>query len=283
MLDGMQRMYEDGEDVIYYITIDNENYAMPAMPAGRRRRHPQRHVQAVDQRRRRQGKPQGATVRQRRDSARSAAGQEMLAEKYGVSSNVWSVTSYNELRRDAQACRALEHAAPDREAAPQLRRKRARRRRRGRSSRRQRLRAGRARADRPVGARRPVRAGHRRLRPQRNSRRLCGGTSRSTPSASPSRRCISWPSKAKSTRPRRRSDQRTWASIRKRSTPVRVSTKSRDRQRVTTTTLATERCDHLIRRRLPRTSVTRRSPWPSNSSCRTWARTSSRATSSTCW
>ena len=35
----------------------------------------------------------------------------MLAEKYGIASNVWSVTSYTELRRDAHALRALEHAA----------------------------------------------------------------------------------------------------------------------------------------------------------------------------
>jgi len=32
-------------------------------------------------------------------------GQKILAEKYGVSSDVWSVTSYNELRRDAQECK----------------------------------------------------------------------------------------------------------------------------------------------------------------------------------
>jgi len=32
-------------------------------------------------------------------------GQEILAEKYGISSDVWSVTSYNELRRDAQECK----------------------------------------------------------------------------------------------------------------------------------------------------------------------------------
>ena len=41
--------------------------------------------------------------------------QEILAEKYGVAADVWSVTSYKELRRDGLGGRALEHAAPRRE------------------------------------------------------------------------------------------------------------------------------------------------------------------------
>ena len=109
--------------------------------------------------------------------------QDILAEKYEVSSNVWSVTSYTELARDAPGRRALEHAAPDREAARSRTSKqvlageaRAVHRRLG-------LRAGAGRADRALGARRAVRAGHRRLRPQRDPRGSCGGTSRSTPSA----------------------------------------------------------------------------------------------------
>ena len=34
MQDGIRRMYEKGEDVFYYITMYNEDYAMPAMPEG---------------------------------------------------------------------------------------------------------------------------------------------------------------------------------------------------------------------------------------------------------
>ena len=48
VLDGLKRMYEDNETAIYYITLENENYDMPAMPAGVRRRHHPRHVQVVD-------------------------------------------------------------------------------------------------------------------------------------------------------------------------------------------------------------------------------------------
>ena len=38
-------MYGENETVFYYLTVMNENYAMPAMPEGRRGRHPQGHLQ----------------------------------------------------------------------------------------------------------------------------------------------------------------------------------------------------------------------------------------------
>jgi pyruvate dehydrogenase E1 component len=34
VMDGLKRLYEDGETAIYYITVENENYVMPAMPEG---------------------------------------------------------------------------------------------------------------------------------------------------------------------------------------------------------------------------------------------------------
>jgi pyruvate dehydrogenase E1 component len=43
--DGIKRMYEDQENIFYYITLMNENYAMPEMPKGSRRRNSKRHVQ----------------------------------------------------------------------------------------------------------------------------------------------------------------------------------------------------------------------------------------------
>ena len=39
--DGLRRMYEEREDIFYYLTLYNENYAMPPMPEGAARRHPQ--------------------------------------------------------------------------------------------------------------------------------------------------------------------------------------------------------------------------------------------------
>ena len=46
MQDGIRRMYEKGEDVFYYITMYNEDYAMPAMPEGVGGGHSARHLQA---------------------------------------------------------------------------------------------------------------------------------------------------------------------------------------------------------------------------------------------
>jgi pyruvate dehydrogenase E1 component len=104
ILDGMKKMYELGEDAIYYITICNENYEMPAMPKGITEgiirgiyklstleagaKAP--HVQLFGS---------GAILREVQRA------QKLLAEKFNVSSAVWSVTSYKELRRDAQAAR----------------------------------------------------------------------------------------------------------------------------------------------------------------------------------
>ncbi len=54
--DGMRRMYQEQEDVFYYITVMNENYAHPAMPEGAARRHTSRHVPALEG----QGKPRAS-------------------------------------------------------------------------------------------------------------------------------------------------------------------------------------------------------------------------------
>ena len=131
-----------------------------------------------------------------------------------IASDVWSVTSYTQLRRDAQECQRWNMLNPREAAAAVVRRAAARRRRRA-VHRRQRLRAGAGRADRPLGARRTVRAGHRRHGPQRKPRRPCGGTSRSTPSASRSPRCTSSRSRASATASASPTRSTSWASTRR--------------------------------------------------------------------
>jgi pyruvate dehydrogenase E1 component len=98
--DGLRRMYEKGEDVFYYITMYNEDYAMPAMPEGAAEgilRGLYKFKAA----------PKGEAVAQLFGSGpilnEVLKAQEILAEKYNVQVDVWSVTSYNELRRDALA------------------------------------------------------------------------------------------------------------------------------------------------------------------------------------
>ena len=118
MLDGMDRMYAKGEDWIYYITVYNENYEMPAMPAGceegilngmyRLRDVAAKatpvatlpHVNLLGS---------GAILR---EVIRAA---DLLAEHWGVASTVWSVTSWKELRREAQECRRWNMLHPEAE------------------------------------------------------------------------------------------------------------------------------------------------------------------------
>ena len=102
VLDGMKRMYEDKEDALYYITIANENYVMPGMPEGVeegivRGMYKVSTVDVGSDRPKVQLFGSGSILRE------VLRAQKILAEKYQVSSTAWSVTSYGELRRDAQA------------------------------------------------------------------------------------------------------------------------------------------------------------------------------------
>jgi pyruvate dehydrogenase E1 component len=99
MHDGLRRMYGEQEDVYYYITTLNENYAHPPMPAGAEAgivkgmyllkaaaAKPGRKVQLMGS---------GAILRE------VIAGAELLEKDFGILSDIWSVTSFTELRRDA--------------------------------------------------------------------------------------------------------------------------------------------------------------------------------------
>ncbi len=97
--DGMRRMYAEGENLFYYLTLYNENYPMPAMPPGVEdgilkglykfkpgvagRKH-KAHIFGS-----------GPIIRE------ALRAQEILAEKYDVSVDVWSATSYKNLRTEA--------------------------------------------------------------------------------------------------------------------------------------------------------------------------------------
>ncbi len=102
VLDGMKRMYEDLEDAIYYITVTNENYRHPAMPQGAedgiiRGMYKFSNKDAGAKAPRVQLLGSGAILRE------VIRAQDILAERFGISSDVWSVTSYTELARDAAA------------------------------------------------------------------------------------------------------------------------------------------------------------------------------------
>ncbi|HWA97274.1 MAG TPA: pyruvate dehydrogenase (acetyl-transferring), homodimeric type [Pirellulales bacterium] len=104
IMDGMREMYEEDFQGMYYVTLHNENYRMPAMPEGSadgivRGMYRLSQVDAGSDRPRVQLFGSGAILRE------ALRAQKLLAEKYQVSSDVWSVTSYKQLRTEAQAAR----------------------------------------------------------------------------------------------------------------------------------------------------------------------------------
>jgi pyruvate dehydrogenase E1 component len=114
--DGLRRMYQEGENIYYYITLQNEDYNMPAAPPGveegvikgmykyqAAEKPGAKHVQLFGS---------GCIMLQVLRAA------EILREKYGVTSDIWGVTSYQLLRREAVACERHNRLHP--EATPQV-------------------------------------------------------------------------------------------------------------------------------------------------------------------
>src|SRR3954447_22996541 len=110
--DGIRRMYEKGEDRFYYITVGNENYVQPPMAEGAGIR---------------EGILRGLYLYKASETGSSQVtlfgsgailnealkAQQILAEKYGIGANVWSVTSYTELRRDAMVTERWNRLHPN--------------------------------------------------------------------------------------------------------------------------------------------------------------------------
>ena len=102
MQEGMRRMLEAQEDVFYYITVMNENYVQPAMPEGAQEGI-RRGMYAL--------RPSPLTAAAKRVRLLGAgtilreclAAAEVLERELGVAADVFSITSFTELRRDAAA------------------------------------------------------------------------------------------------------------------------------------------------------------------------------------
>ncbi len=97
--DGIRRMYKDGENVFYYITVMNEPYAMPAMPAGVEEgilKGMYKIRTAVNRKAKLRAQlfGNGAILNE------VLRAQEMLEKQFGVAADVWSVTSYKCLYTD---------------------------------------------------------------------------------------------------------------------------------------------------------------------------------------
>jgi len=109
--DGLRRMIGEQEDVFYYITCMNENYAHPPMPAGVEdgilRGMYLLDVSESPGKIRVQLMGSGTILREVLGAA------ELLMNDFGIPADVWSVTSFNELRRDALEVERWNHLHPD--------------------------------------------------------------------------------------------------------------------------------------------------------------------------
>ncbi|OOZ44345.1 pyruvate dehydrogenase (acetyl-transferring), homodimeric type [Solemya velum gill symbiont] len=95
--DGMRRMYVDKDRVFYYVAVMNENYAQPAMPEGSEEgilKGMYRFSEGGKAKQRVQLLGSGTILRE------VIAAAELLQNDFGIAADVWSVTSFNELRRD---------------------------------------------------------------------------------------------------------------------------------------------------------------------------------------
>ncbi len=99
--DGLRRIAREQQPLLYYLTVYNEAYPMPQIPEGVEEGILAGMYRVSSQDGGRAGRPQllgsGAILRE------ALAAQALLAERYDIGSDVWSVTSYKELRREALA------------------------------------------------------------------------------------------------------------------------------------------------------------------------------------
>jgi len=98
--DGLRRMYQEQEDIFYYITLMNENYQQPGLPEGSEEgilkgMYLFREAEAEEKGPRVQLLGSGVILNE------VIAGAALLKEDFGVASDVWSVPSFTEVRREA--------------------------------------------------------------------------------------------------------------------------------------------------------------------------------------
>ncbi|HET9347099.1 MAG TPA: pyruvate dehydrogenase (acetyl-transferring), homodimeric type, partial [Candidatus Limnocylindrales bacterium] len=111
--DGIERMYSKGEDVFYYVTIYNENYAQPPKPEGvdegiTRGLYRFREAPDLGRKAHRARLVGSGSILQQ-----SLAAQDLLAEKFGIAAEVYSAPSFGLLRRDALEAERWNRLHPD--------------------------------------------------------------------------------------------------------------------------------------------------------------------------
>ncbi|MGZ5050606.1 MAG: pyruvate dehydrogenase (acetyl-transferring), homodimeric type [Methylobacter sp.] len=108
--DGLRRMYVEQEDVFYYITVMNENYAHPAMPKG-----VEQDILKGMYSFKKGAKKKGPRVQLLGSGTifrEVEAAAELLSNDWGVEADLWSCTSFNELARNGQFCERWNRLHP---------------------------------------------------------------------------------------------------------------------------------------------------------------------------
>jgi len=97
--DGLRRMMQEQEDVFYYITLMNENYVHPALPAGTEAGI-LKGMYLFREGTAKKGQPKVQLMGSGTILREVIAGAELLEQDFNIAADIWSVTSFNQLRRD---------------------------------------------------------------------------------------------------------------------------------------------------------------------------------------
>jgi pyruvate dehydrogenase E1 component len=109
--EGIRRMFREGESVFYYITVMNEPYEMPSMPDGAREGI-LKGMYRLRVSEKKQGQPRAHLLGSGAILNEVLRAQQILADRYDVAADVWSVTSYQELYRDGHAAERWNRLHP---------------------------------------------------------------------------------------------------------------------------------------------------------------------------
>jgi pyruvate dehydrogenase E1 component len=115
--DGIKRMYVDQESIFYYLTVTNEPLPMPEMPDGKEVRDGVlKGLYSFKASGKKDAKLKAQLFGSGTIMFEVLKAQQILEEKYGVASDVWSVTSYKELYRDGNDCERWNMLHPGKDA-----------------------------------------------------------------------------------------------------------------------------------------------------------------------
>jgi pyruvate dehydrogenase E1 component len=113
--DGIRHMYTEQEDIFYYITVENEPYPMPVRPDHVSDEGILRGMYLYRPSPEPEGRPRAHLFGSGAILNQALQAQEVLADRYGVAADVWSITSYKELYMDGIDCDRWNRLHPDRE------------------------------------------------------------------------------------------------------------------------------------------------------------------------